>query len=51
MYGKLVEGDSSWKDETFSPDIEHDSDEIETEEYIFEAIHTPYTHQITFAFN
>ena len=42
MYGKLVEGDSSWEDETFSPDIVlHDSDEIETKEYILKAIHTP----------
>ena len=42
MYGKLVDGDSTWEDETFSPDVVlKDLDKIETEEYILEAIHTP----------
>jgi len=42
MYGRLVDGDSSWEDETFSPDVVlKDLDKIETEEYILEAIHTP----------
>ena len=42
MYGRLVDGDSSWEDETFSPDVVlKDLDKIETEEYILQAIHTP----------
>jgi len=42
MYGRLVDGDSTWEDETFSPDVVlKDLDKIETEEYILEAIHTP----------
>ena len=42
MYGKLVDGDSTWEDETFSPDVVlKDLDKIKTEEYILEAIHTP----------
>ena len=42
MYGRLVDGDSSWEDETFFPDVViNDSDKIETKEYILEAIHTP----------
>jgi hypothetical protein len=44
MYGRLVDGDSTWEDETFSPDVVlKDLDKIETEEYILEAIHTPWT--------
>ena len=42
MYGKLVDGDSTWEDETFYPDVVlKDLDKIKTEEYILEAIHTP----------
>ena len=42
MYGRLVDGDSSWEDETFSPDVVlKDLDKIETKEYILQAIHTP----------
>ena len=42
MYGRLVEGDSSWEDETFVPDIVlNDSDIIKTNEYTLQAIHTP----------
>ena len=42
MYGRLVDGDSTWEDETFSPDVVlKDLDKIETEEYILQAIHTP----------
>ena len=42
MYGRLVDGESSWEDETFSPDIVlNDKDLIETEEYTIEVIHTP----------
>jgi glyoxylase-like metal-dependent hydrolase (beta-lactamase superfamily II) len=42
MYGRLVDGDSSWEDETFNPDVVlKDKDIIETEEYTLEAIHTP----------
>ena len=32
MYGRLVDGDSTWEDETFSPDVVlKDLDKIETE--------------------
>ena len=42
MYGRLVDGDSLWEDETFIPDIVMtDGDTIETSEYSIEAIHTP----------
>jgi len=42
MYGRLVDGESSWEDETFVPDIVlNDKDIIETEEYTIEVIHTP----------
>ncbi len=42
MYGRLVDGDSLWEDETFIPDIVmSDGDTIETSEYSIEAIHTP----------
>ena len=42
MYGRLVDGDSSWEDETFNPDVVlKDKDIIETDEYTLEAIHTP----------
>ena len=42
MYGRLVDGDSLWEDETFIPDIiMSDGDAIETSEYSIEAIHTP----------
>ena len=42
MYGRLVDGHSSWEDETFKPDVVlKDKDLIETEEYTLEAIHTP----------
>ena len=42
MYGRLVDGESLWEDETFIPDIiMSDGDVIETSEYSIEAIHTP----------
>ncbi|MDA8890473.1 MBL fold metallo-hydrolase, partial [Gammaproteobacteria bacterium] len=42
MYGRLVDGESSWEDETFIPDIVlNDKDIIETDEYTLEVIHTP----------
>ena len=42
MYGRLVDGESSWEDESFIPDIVlNDKDVIETEEYTLEVIHTP----------
>ena len=42
MYGRLVDGESSWEDETFIPDvILNDADIIKTDEYTLEAIHTP----------
>ena len=42
MYGRLVDGDSLWEDETFIPDIVmSDGDIIETSEYSIKAIHTP----------
>ena len=42
MYGRLVDGESSWEDETFTPDIVlSDKDIIETDEYTIEVIHTP----------
>ena len=51
MYGRLVDGDSSWEDETFSPDVVlKDLDKIETEEYILQAIHTPGHASIHFCF-
>lgn len=42
MYGRLIDGESSWEDETFIPDvILNDADIIKTDEYTLEAIHTP----------
>lgn len=42
MYGRLVDGESSWEDETFIPDIVlSDKDILETEECTIEVIHTP----------
>lgn len=42
MYGRLVDGESTWEDESFIPDIVlNDKDVIETEEYTLEVIHTP----------
>ena len=42
MYGRLVDGESSWEDETFIPDVVlNDGDLIETNEYTLEVIHTP----------
>ena len=42
MYGRLIDGESSWEDETFIPDvILNDADIIKTDEYNLEAIHTP----------
>ena len=42
MYGRLVDGESSWEDETFIPDVVlKDADIIETDEYTLEVIHTP----------
>jgi glyoxylase-like metal-dependent hydrolase (beta-lactamase superfamily II) len=42
MYGRLVDGESLWEDETFIPDIVmSNGDVIETSEYSIEAIHTP----------
>ena len=42
MYGRLIDGESSWEDETFIPDvILNDADIINTDEYTLEAIHTP----------
>jgi glyoxylase-like metal-dependent hydrolase (beta-lactamase superfamily II) len=41
-YGRLVDGESTWEDETFIPDIVlSDKDILETEEYTIEVIHTP----------
>ena len=42
MYGRMVDGESSWEDETFIPDvILNDADIIKTDEYTLEVIHTP----------
>ena len=42
MYGRLIDGESSWEDETFIPDvILNDTDIIKTDEYTLEVIHTP----------
>ena len=42
MYGRLIDGESSWEDETFIPDvILNDADIIKTDEYTLEVIHTP----------
>ena len=42
MYGRLIDGESSWEDETFVPDVVlNDGDLIETNEYTLEVIHTP----------
>jgi glyoxylase-like metal-dependent hydrolase (beta-lactamase superfamily II) len=42
MYGRLVDGESSWEDETFIPDvILNDADIIKTDECTLEVIHTP----------
>ena len=42
MYGRLVDRDSDWEDETFKPHtvLSH-GDEISTDEYSIEVIHTP----------
>ena len=42
MYGRLIDGESSWEDETFIPNvILNDADIIKTDEYTLEVIHTP----------
>ena len=42
MYGRLVDGESSWEDETFIHDvILNDADIIKTDECTLEVIHTP----------
>ena len=42
MYGRLIDGESSWEDNTFIPDvILNDADIIKTDEYTLEVIHTP----------
>ena len=42
MYGRLIDGESSWEDKTFIPDvILNDADIIKTDEYTLEVIHTP----------
>ena len=42
MFGRLVDRDSEWEDETFVPDtVLSDSDTISTNEYTLETIHTP----------
>ncbi len=42
MYGRLVDGESAWEDETFIPDVVlSDADLIKTDEYTLEVIHTP----------
>ena len=42
MYGRLVDGESAWEDETFIPDVVlNDADLIKTDEYTLEVIHTP----------
>ena len=42
MYGRLIDGESSWEDESFIPDvILNDADIIKTDEYTLEVIHTP----------
>ena len=42
MFGRLVDRESQWEDETFIPDnvLSH-GDEISTDEYSLETIHTP----------
>ena len=42
MFGRLVDRESQWEDETFVPDnvLSH-GDEISTDEYSLETIHTP----------
>ena len=42
MFGRLVDGDSEWEDETFVPDeVLNHNDKVETDEYSIEVIHTP----------
>ncbi|GIS48421.1 MAG: MBL fold metallo-hydrolase [Pseudomonadota bacterium] len=42
MYGRLVDGESEWEDETFVPDkVLNHGDLIETNEYSIEVVHTP----------
>ena len=42
MYGRLIDGKSSWEDNTFITDvILNDADIIKTDEYTLEVIHTP----------
>ena len=42
MFGRLVDGDSEWEDETFLPDVVLGHEDIvETNEYEIEVIHTP----------
>ena len=42
MYGRLVDGESEWEDETFVPDkVLNHGDLIETKEYSIEVVHTP----------
>ena len=42
MFGRLVDGESEWEDNTFKPDIVlNHGDDISTEEYSIEVIHTP----------
>jgi len=42
MFGRLVDRESEWEDETFRPDtVLNHGDIISTDEYILETIHTP----------
>ena len=42
MFGRLVDRDSEWEDETFVPDVVlNHGDTISTNEYSLETIHTP----------
>ena len=42
MYGRLIDRESKWEDETFKPDtVLNHGDIISTDEYTLETIHTP----------
>ena len=42
MFGRLIDRESQWEDETFIPDkVLNHGDIISTDEYSLEAIHTP----------
>jgi glyoxylase-like metal-dependent hydrolase (beta-lactamase superfamily II) len=42
MFGRLVDRESEWEDETFRPDtVLNHGDIISTDEYVLETIHTP----------